>query len=92
MHPAPLIPNRQGRELPAERDGVKWEVTNQAADQVINTQAGQTIVGVIVYFVTGDGNEGSIFVPNSVYPNTATVREMVHKQAVIVDRTGRLVS
>ena len=66
-----------------------WRVTSQAHDQVIVTQAGQSITGTYVYFLTGEGNEGSVFVPDPIY-NEETVKAMVHDRAAKVDRVGRL--
>lgn len=68
-----------------------WVVTGQATDQVINTQAGQSVVGVQIYFVTGDGNEGSVFIANHRY-TPKRVREEIHKAADVLDEVGRLTS
>lgn len=68
-----------------------WVITSQVSDQVQVTQAGQPVTGVMVYFATGEGNESSVFVPNASY-NKATVRQMVHTQALLVDEIGRMTS
>lgn len=67
-----------------------WQVTGQATDQVINTQSGQTIVGVQVFFITGEGWEGSVFVPQTIYPNKEKVREMIRHAARQLDEVGGL--
>lgn len=67
-----------------------WQVTGQATDQVINTQSGQTIVGVQVFFITGEGWEGSVFVPQTIYSNKEKVREMIRHAARQLDEVGGL--
>ncbi len=66
-----------------------WRVTDQATDQIVNTPGNQTQTGVQVYFVTGDGNTGSIFVPNQQY-KAATVHSMVNTAAHLIDGIGKL--
>lgn len=65
-----------------------WKITDQAADQIQNTRAGNTVTGVIVYFITGDGNEGSVFIANQHY-NVKNVRTAVEAQARLMDEVGR---
>jgi len=69
--------------------GSGWTVTSQLTDQYENTQSGQTLLGVRVYFVTGDGNEGSVFVPNNLY-TTKNVTERIRAQAAAIDEVGKL--
>jgi hypothetical protein len=66
-----------------------WRVTGQVSDQVINTQAGQTLTGTYVYFVTGKGNAGSVFVEDAVY-SVEQVRRQVHEAANKLDDVGDL--
>jgi len=66
-----------------------WVITGQVTDQVRNTQAGQTVTGVVVYFITGDGNEGSVFIDNARY-NQQNVFTAVHDQAALIDGVGKL--
>lgn len=66
-----------------------WRVTSQATDQIVNTPGNQTQTGVQVYFVTGAGNEGSVFVPNQQY-NSKTVHTMVNDAAHKIDSVGQL--
>lgn len=66
-----------------------WTVTAQVTDQVIVTNAGQTVVGTYVYFTTGDGNNGNVFVPDEHY-SAKKVRQMVHAKAELIDEIGNL--
>jgi hypothetical protein len=66
-----------------------WTITGQMTGQVINTQSGRTLVGVEVFFVTADGNEGSVFIPDNLY-TAKHVHEAVHVQANKLDEVGRL--
>lgn len=66
-----------------------WAVTDQATDQVINTTDGRTITGTYVYFVTGNGNRASVFVPDDHY-NAKNVHGMVEARATVVDEVGAL--
>ena len=70
-------------------DKATWVITGQATDQVINTPSNQTVVGVTVYFLTGDGNEGSVFIPNNLY-NPTNVHKRVHEKAMTLDAVGAL--
>jgi hypothetical protein len=70
-------------------DPTTWQITGQATDQVINTPAGRTLVGVQVFFLTGDGNEGSVFMPNNLY-NEKNVHAAIRKQATVLDRVGQM--
>lgn len=66
-----------------------WKITDQVTDQVKNTRAGATVTGVDVYFITGDGNEGSVFVMDQHY-NAANVRKAVQAKANLIDEVGAL--
>lgn len=68
-----------------------WSVTSQVSDQVKVTDAGQTVEGVMVYFVTGEGNSGSVFVPDSQY-TASKVRQMIGHRAAVLDEVGALAS
>lgn len=70
--------------------GTGWTVTGQATDQIQQTDAGQVIEGVNVYFVTAEGNTGYVFVPNTHYHNTKIVHDMIRKQAAQMDTIGNL--
>jgi hypothetical protein len=66
-----------------------WRVTDQVTDQVQNTRAGAVVVGVQVYFQTGEGNEGSVFLANQHY-NAKNVHKAISAQAKLIDEVGRL--
>lgn len=68
-----------------------WRVTSQLTDQVIITEAGKAVTGVQIFFITGDGNEGSVFVANNHY-TTKVVRAAIHASAVQIDTIGVLSS
>lgn len=69
--------------------GSGWKITAQLTDQVETNNAGQTIIGTRVYFITGNGNEGGIFVPNTQY-TAKNVHERVRRQAILIDEIGAL--
>lgn len=66
-----------------------WKVTNQVTDQIINTPGGNTQTGVQIYYVTGDGNEGSVFTPNQQYKEHV-VRQQLEVSATMLDTIGRM--
>ena len=66
-----------------------WAVTSQQTGQTINDDAGNTIVGTYVYFTTGQGNKGSVFIPDAKY-TTKYVTEQVRAQANLIDEIGNL--
>lgn len=66
-----------------------WQVTSQVTDQLITTLAGQVVTGTYVYFITGEGQEGSVFVPDQHY-NAATVRKMIQARADVLDEVYKL--
>jgi hypothetical protein len=68
-----------------------WQVTSQSTGQVTVNQAGNVVEGVIVYFITGQGNEGSVFIPNTAY-SAANVRARVDQAAATLDEVGNLSS
>lgn len=61
-------------------DQVGWTVTGQVTDQAIVNGAGQTVVGVYVYFITDQGQEGSVFLPDTQY-SAANVKAAIRVQA-----------
>lgn len=66
-----------------------YQVTRQAPDQYDPNNLSNPVTGVIVYFVTGDGNEGSVFVPHTRY-TPKNVAQMVAAQAKIADEVGAI--
>jgi hypothetical protein len=76
-----------GPGLPPGMHHSGWRVTSQLTDQVIVTAAGQAITGVQIFFITGDGNEGSIFVANNHY-SPKVVKPLIQAQAALIDTIG----
>lgn len=66
-----------------------WEVTGQVHDQVIPTDAGQALTGTYVYFVTGLGEQASVFIEDKIY-HKDTVEAAVKNHARKVDTVRRL--
>lgn len=66
-----------------------WIVTSQLTDQVIVTAAGQAVTGVQIFFTTGNGNQGSVFIADNHY-NPKVVKEALHFQAGLIDTIGAL--
>lgn len=66
-----------------------YQVTSQVTDQIITTDAGQTVTGTYVYFVTGEGQSGSVFVPDAHY-TAGKVRQMVAAKAALLDEVGNI--
>jgi hypothetical protein len=78
-----------GAQVPVHHSG--WVVTSQLTDQVIVTAAGQAVTGVQIFFITGAGNEGSIFVANNHY-TPKVVKPAIHAAAAQIDTIGQLSS
>lgn len=68
-----------------------WQVTSMSPDQVIVNTGGQTQTGTYVFFRTGNGHDGSIFVPDNHF-NAKNVRAMIDARATIIDEVGALAS
>lgn len=68
-----------------------WRVTSQLSDQVIITEAGKAVTGVQIFYITGEGNEGSVFIANNHY-TTKVVRAALHAAATQIDTIGSLSS
>jgi len=66
-----------------------WRVTSQVHDQVIPTDAGQAVTGSYVYFVTNNGNQASVFVPDATF-SVEQVKRQVKDRAKLVDDIGEL--
>lgn len=66
-----------------------WTVTGQQDDQLQVTSSGQPVTGVIISFATGEGNQGTVFVPDQHY-NKSTVRKMIQARADLMDEIGLL--
>lgn len=73
--------------MPNPADLTSWTVTNQVEQtQVIGNQPTR---GVQVYYTTGKGNSGSVFVPYNTY-TTDNVRAAVQAAASQMDAVGML--
>lgn len=57
-----------------------WHVTRQNADQV-DIRNGDPVTGTRIFILTGNGQEGSVFVPDTMYHNTAAVKEALQIEA-----------
>lgn len=75
--------------MPAPPGPGGWTVTNQT-EVTKPDPSGNFTAGVQVYFTTALGQSGSVFVPDSVYPNVDQVRAMIAARAAIVDQVRQL--
>lgn len=62
-----------------------WTVTRQAADQVTIQTNGDPVTGTRIFFTTGLGNQGSVFIADAQYHNTAAVKTAIAAQANQMD-------
>lgn len=65
-----------------------WKVTGQQETRQQDA-AGNFVDGVLVMFSTNAGNNGSVFVPATLY-NAARVRDLVSQQAALMDGVSAL--
>jgi len=74
--------------MPSQPPPTTWQVTGQTEyTQVAAT--GPPVQGVKVFYTTGQGHSGSVFVPYSTY-SPATVRAAINTAAVTMDQVGQL--
>lgn len=66
-----------------------WQVTGDTPDQYQFDNPGNPVLGHVIAFTTGEGNKGSVFVPNDHY-SAAKVKTLVAAQAAIVDEVRNL--
>lgn len=66
-----------------------WHVTGDTPDQYNFDNAGSPVLGHQITFITGEGNRGSVFVPNDHY-NPAAVKALVNGQATTADAVASL--
>lgn len=66
-----------------------WKVTGDLPDQYDFDGGGSPVLGHKVSFITGQGNRGSVFVPNDHY-NPDAIRVLIHAQAVTADSVASL--
>lgn len=68
-----------------------WRVTGQVTDYQTLSSANEPITGVLVYFITGAGQRGSVLVPDDHY-DPDTVAAMVGARAATLDQVAALTS
>lgn len=66
-----------------------WTVTGDSPDQFSTTGTPTPVLGHVISFVTGNGNRGSVFVPNDHY-NESAVRAIIQPQADETDKIAVL--
>lgn len=66
-----------------------WKITDVVTGQTVPNGAGNVVVGSYVYFFTGDGNQGSVFIPDTRFTEHH-VQQAVREAARKLDRIGRL--
>ena len=76
--------------MPATPPATTWTVTSQTEQTQISA-GGQPVRGVVVYFQTGQGHSGSVFIPYAQY-NADYVRQQVASAAQQMDAIGSLSS
>jgi hypothetical protein len=64
-----------------------YTITRQATDQYDFTVPGNPVIGTQIYFTTGQGNQGSVFVPQSQYKETV-IHSLVASYAKALDTVG----
>lgn len=70
-------------------EGNSWKVTDTASNQVTINDAGKVVEGVITYFLTGTGGEGSVFTPNTQF-EAKLVEAQIDEAALKLDRVRQL--
>lgn len=75
---------------PSSAPASTWRVTGQNEQTTIQP-GGQPVKGVQVYFTTGQGHSGSVFIPYNQY-NPEYVREQIADAAAKLDAIGSLTS
>lgn len=76
--------------MPNASDLTSWKVTGQNESTQVQ-QSGPPVPGVRVFFQTGQGHTGSVFVPQAQYTVT-NVRALVNAAAAKMDAVGSLSS
>ena len=69
-----------------------WNVTGQNADQFEYDGAGNPVTGWRVNFITGQGNRGSVFIPQDRYKDVKGTRAQIQALADTMDEVGALTS
>ena len=68
---------------------LSWQVERVVTDQTINTPAGDTVVGNYVYYVTGNGNHGVVFVQSGKF-TSKHVADAIRADAKVLDDISSL--
>lgn len=68
-----------------------WSVTGQQQTTLTSPQGGFQR-GWNIFYITGMGHQGSVFIPETIYPNTAEVKNRVAAAAQQSDAVGSLSS
>jgi hypothetical protein len=68
---------------------VSWRVTGQLDNQYDNGTTGQPVLGHIVQFVTGAGDTGSVFIPETRF-NPTVVHNAITAKANLIDQVSKL--
>ena len=66
-----------------------YTITRQATDQYDFTVPGNPVIGTQVYFTTGEGNTGSVFIPQAQYKETV-IHSLVAAYAKALDTVGNM--
>lgn len=75
--------------MPNPSDVPSWTVTGQTErDQIV--PGGAPVKGQQIYFTTGLGQQGSVFVPYTQYGNTDYVRSQIAAMAAQLDAVKSL--
>lgn len=73
----------------ASGEQISYEVTSVAPDTQF-TAGNQTVPGKRVSYSTSSGYTGWVFVPDSVFADTAAVQRMIHAEVMIVYRAQQI--
>lgn len=65
-----------------------WQIAGDVPDQV-NFSGATPVTGHLITFITGNGNRGSVFVPDDQY-NPTRVKAIVQAKANVVDQVNAL--
>lgn len=78
--------------MPAPGDVTSFTVTGQSERDVVQS-AGPPTRGVTISFRTGQGNEGTVWVPYSTYnQGPAAVKPLIQAAASLMDQNGAITS
>ena len=69
---------------------MSWNVVRQVPDQIKNDITGNTVTGVVVWFVTGLDQASSVFIEDTLYSDAAAVKQAIDIKAALVDQVAQL--